>query len=210
MNTHYLRRASMLLPAAIACFALAGCAPKPPACDDAAVVQSIHQLVMGQVADAMKLEKSVGRNELARGFQDHLSLFIFLHSSDRERIPGLHKPALARYTEGASTSLSAVATDGYDSQARRHQCKATIKLKSQATGQTFEARGVPYTVQATAKAGEFMVESSGLEGLVTVAGKDAIDYVVAAIAKGLTAQRQASTPTKPPADGARSDEDHGD
>ncbi len=212
MKPHSPSIATGLIPVAIAAVALSGCAPKPPACDDAAVASTIHQLVMDHVTDSMDLKKPIGRDALSGYYFTALSLKAMPRATDREHIPGLQQAALAGYTGGASTILSAVTTDGYDSQARRHSCKATIKLQSKATGQTMEVRGVPYTVQGTAKAGEFLVESPGLDEFIATVGKDAIDHVVSAITKGLPALRapDEQRPAAPPALVRPDEEEHGD
>ena len=156
--------------------------------DDAAVASTIGRLVMDPVVDALDLKKPVTRNQLSGYFFGALSMRRMWSSADEKHIPPLHKAALARYTDGVSTTLSGVTTDGYDSQARRHGCKANIKLKSKASGQTMEVRGVAYTVQATAKDGEFQVEVPGLDGYIAMVSKDATDYVVTAIIKGMPDQ----------------------
>lgn len=208
MKTRSSGLATGLIPAAIAAFALSACSSKPPACDDAAVASTIHQLVMDHVTEGMDMKKPFGRDALSRYYFAETAFNSKLLATDKEHIPDLQQAALARYIEGASTSLGAVTTDGYDSQARRHTCKATVKLQSKASGRTMEVRGVTYTVQGTAKAGEFLVESQGLDEFIVMVGKDGIDYVVGAIVKGLPALRASDDPRAAPSPALkRQDED---
>lgn len=210
MNTLFLRCPRALLPAAVTALTLAGCAAKPPACDDPAVVQSIKKMVMDPIAEAIHLTKRPNLNPLTRYYLRVFVLNALPEESEIELVLNLQRPVFARYTEGATIHLNAVTTDGYDSQARRHNCKATIQLQSKATGQTMEVRGVTYTVQATAKAGEFLVEVPGLDNFIQMVGEDAIDYVSAAVIKSMREMDRSAAKGRAPAKGPKPEEEHGD
>lgn len=183
---------------------LSACAANPPACDDAAVARTIQTLVMESALDALDLVKPFARDARSSYFAGQLFTKRNWRDSDRPQIKAQHEQALARYRDGISTSLSSVTTDGYDSKARRHQCKATIRIESTASSQAMEARAVAYTVQATAKSGEFQVEIAEVDKFITLVSKDATDYVVNAIAKGVAPTPEPSMPVAQPAESERS------
>jgi hypothetical protein len=212
MKNAALRLATTLAPLALATALLSACAGKPPGCDDAAVATTIQGLVMDPALDALDLVKPFARDARSSYFVGKLYAKRNWRETDRPQIKALHQEALARYRDGISASLSGVTTDGYDSKARRHQCKATLRLQSKASGQTLEARGVVFTVQGTAKSGEFQVEAAGLDGFVTLVSKDATDYVIDAIAKGIPREPESGAlpPTQVPGPGRPAEEEHGD
>ena len=185
MKTSVLRFAATLAPLALATALLPACAGNSPGCDDPAVVTTLQGLVMDPALDALDLVKPFARDARSSYFVGKLYAKRNWRETDRPQIKALHQEALARYRDGINASLSGVTTDGYDSKARRHQCKGTLKLQSKASGQIMEARGVVFTVQGTAKSGEFQVEAAGLDGFITLVSKDATDYVVNAIARGI-------------------------
>ena len=214
MHLFYMRpvNAAPMLATVIAAVLLSGCAAKPPACDDAAVARTIQSLVLESALDALDLVKPIARDSRSSYFAGKLYSRRNWRESDRAQMKAQHEQALARYRDGISTSLSSVTTDGYDSNARRHQCKATIRIESTASSQAMEARAVAYTVQATAKIGDFQVEIAEVENFITLVSKDATDYVVNAIVNGVPREPEAGGPSSAtaPSSGRPREEEHGD
>ncbi len=212
MKVLAFRLAATLAPLALVTALLSACAGKPPGCDDPAVVTTLQGLVMDPALDALDLVKPFARDARSSYFVGKLFAKRNWRETDRPQIEALHQDALARYRDGISASLSGVTTDGYDSQARRHQCKATLKLQSKASGQIMESRGVVFTVQGTAKSGEFQVEAAGLDGFITLVSKDATGYVVNTIAKGIPREPEVGGPSSAtaPSSARPGEEEHGD
>jgi hypothetical protein len=189
MKTPSMGPVTVLAPAVIAAVVLSACGAKPPACEDAAVVRTIQQLVLEPAFAALNLKNPRGY------FIGPLLAKRQWRDADRAWVQPLLDAALARYSAGVETTPSMVTTDGYDSQARCHTCKATIRLQSKATGQTMEVRSVDYTVQGTAKDGEFQVALGGMDPFVTMVSRDAASYAVEAILQGAPAD---PVQTEPP------------
>ena len=204
MKTPSMGLVTVLASTAIAAIVLSACGAKPPACEDAAVARTIQQLVLEPAFAALNLKNPRGY------FIGPLLEKRHWRDADRAWVQPLLDAAIAKYTAGAETTLSTVTTDGYDSQARRHTCKATIRLQSKATGQTMELRSVAYTVQGTAKAGEFQVALEGMDPFVTMVSRDAANYAVEAILRGASARplREEQPRNDPPA--TASSENEGD
>ncbi len=140
---------------------------------------------METVEEAQDLHKPIGSNELSAYFFAALSLKRSYGPADKYKIAELHQQALQSYRDGISTTLAGVTSNGYDDKARRHSCKATLKMASNAGKQTMTVKSLEYTVQATAVKDEFLVEAQGLQPFITMVSRDPSDYIVAAISKGM-------------------------
>lgn len=117
-----------------------GCESKPPDCADPKTVSTAKALVK---------ESFVG--QISRKFNNP--------QTEPDRIESARAIAEVRkYAEGISTEVSAVVTDGYSREARKHSCKGTFQVKTP-NGNVFTMKDATFTVQGTAgDKDQFLVE----------------------------------------------------
>ena len=126
---------------------LAGCSDKPPACSDPEVVKMITDDVMAQTR-AFHVSETPPKREILDWYYQHMKL-----------------------------SLEQITTEGYDKEAKRHSCQATINVS--APRDRHSPVAFRYTVQSVeGKSGEFLVRTADQLRYVApgIAG-DATDFV---------------------------------
>lgn len=119
----------------LACLAmlLSSCSVQPPGCADSAVTSKLTKL------------------SIAKGIEQWKQFYIFHERSQAD---------LETYLSSVHFEIGAVTTSGYDASAKRHSCKAVVKMwaENRPPG-TFS---VSYTVQSLAGAsGKWLIEDDG-------------------------------------------------
>ena len=113
---------------------LQGCAQKPPACGDAETVQTIQRLLIEHTQELMP--QALGGSPVVK--------------DDPNKVQEAYYAAL-------KVVLSNVVSDGYNEQAKKNSCRASMAV-STAAGETL-SRDLVYTTQKTEdKSGGFVVE----------------------------------------------------
>jgi len=167
---------------------LSGCASSPPGCDAPETVKTMERLVMDVVVDAQDLYPK-GEFDSSRVYFFPALSFIYgdhiFVQNNKERIGELHNEALQIYKIGISTELLAVTSEGYDKQARKHTCKATLQMTSDASNQVMTTKHLEYSIQATAEKDGFIVVAQELDPFIKMVTKDAADFIIDSIKNGL-------------------------
>jgi hypothetical protein len=129
---------------------VAGCADKPPGCGDAQVLDRISAAIP---RDAVNV---ISNNIEAAG---------------NWKRPGAEqlRTQLDTFGKSIKVQVNSIASDGFDSAAKRHSCTAEVQV-STADGST-ESRRMAYTVQGVVDGKDFLLNLSGYEFVLgSVAG----------------------------------------